>query len=276
MAYLIAATDFTNVSEHAVYYAAGLAAMHHLDLAFLHSFEFPAMVSDMPLPASLIDDTRQDAATKINALSDAVSAAYAGLKISHSVGYGSMVDAVERYSMDHGTPLLLILGNSNTTENASWFFSTLKTAALRLSQPVLAIPPEAALQAVQKICFAADTSQSFSAKVTSTLADIATLLGCEIHVLNVQQHGIPREEVPELPVGLLSGLSDRAAHYHVAYAADTDSAILQFCSENKVDMLAVLKGNYSFLENLLHKSHTKALSSTATIPLLILHDEPGI
>ncbi|MCF8448763.1 MAG: universal stress protein [Taibaiella sp.] len=272
MSYLIAATDFSDTSENSVAYAAALATILQADLVLVHSFIFPVMVNDLPLPTSLIDDTQMDAEKKMNVLLKNMQAQHAGLTIKGSVTYGNITDTINNYAAENAGALLVVMGNSNTAADSAWFLSTLKEASHTLSIPTLAIPDNAFYKPISKICLAVDTDQPENLAALKSIADLAQQLNAELHVFNSRAEGT-YDGSQEVSTGTMTTLAAANPQYHYRHLADVDEAILFFCSRYQIDWLAILPGKYSFFEGLFHNSHTKVLAQTTTIPLCILQQD---
>ncbi len=104
------------------------------------------------------------------------------------------------------------------------------------------------------------------------MLDVALQLKSELHVFNAQKDVYNRDNITEIGATTQEALAEASPVYHFRYEVDVDTAILTFCHETGIDLLAIVAGNYSFFESLFHKSHTKALASSLDIPLLILHE----
>jgi nucleotide-binding universal stress UspA family protein len=271
MSYLIATTDFSAVSENAVHYAAALAAQYHMDMVLLHTFTFPVMVGDVAIPASLIDDTQTDAQKRVEQLVKQLGDAHPGLNISTIVSLGDILDRIEQYAAERKHPEVVVMGNSNTSGDSAWFLSTLKSAANNLPYPILAIPPGITYTQPATICIATDFDQPENVSALEQLNDLRTQLGADLHVLYVQED-ISYNSETELNE-IIESSTLKNAHYHFVNKVNVniDEEILDFCRSNKYDWLVVVPGKYSFFERIFHHSHTKAIASTADLPLLILH-----
>jgi nucleotide-binding universal stress UspA family protein len=271
MSYIIAATDFSDLSENAVLYAARLAEAQAMDLVIINAFSFPVMMGDVPLPASLIDDTQADAERRIGELVLKVNASSNGTRARSKVVFGGILDAISTHGTENGEPWLVVMGNSVNAEDTAWFFSTLKDATSNLEFTVLAVPHGCTYTAPDKICLALDVRQPENIDALTKIAAISGQLKTALHVFNAQGDAA-YENVAKIGTKTETILSPAHPHYHFRHLVTVDDAIQEFCSEEKIDWLALIPGKYSFFEELFHKSHTKALAKTMAIPLLILHE----
>ncbi len=271
MSYIVAATDFSDVSENAVLYAAHLALSQNMELLIAHAYAFPVMIGDVPLPASLIDETQTDAETRMKGLMEKVALSVPGVAVKSHIAYGGIIDAINGHATENGKPWLITMGNSNTAEGTAWFFSTLKDAKNNLEYSVLAIPAASRYGTISKICLADDIRQNENTAALAKIAEVSLALKTELHVFNAQGDA-SYMDTAEVGTATKEILAAAAPHYHFRHQVIVDDAIHDFCADNDIDWLAVIPGKYSFFEELFHKSHTKALAKTMTIPLLILHE----
>ena len=271
MSYILATTDFSAVSDNSLQYAAALARHMGMPLTLLHSFIMPAMFSDVTIPASLIDDTHTDAVEKMAAISKELVAGHPKLAVEEEVLYGAFTECIEQIAKDKGQPFVVVMGNSNTNEDASWLLSTLRTAHKNISVPILAIPIESKWNGVNRICFAADVEQQEQTTVLNTVATLAIQLKARLHVLNVQEDASLHDESYDFGEQTKTILRAVGGQFHYRHNSDVDSGIREFCAVEYIDWLILTPGKYSFLEKIFHQSHTKALANTVEIPLLIVH-----
>jgi nucleotide-binding universal stress UspA family protein len=270
MSYILATTDFSSVSENSMHYAAALARHMNMPLTLLHGFIMPAMFSDVTIPASLIDDTRTDSVQKLAERSKKLLATYPGLAIEEEVLYGTFTECIEQIVSDKGNPFMVVMGNSNTTEDSSWLLSTLRTAHKTLNMPVLAVPTESKWSDVKRICFAADIDQPENELLLHAIADISGKMSSRLHVLNVQEDASAHDETYDFGEKTKSILRASGGQFHYRHNTDVDKGIRDFCALEHIDWLIVTPGKYSILERIFHQSHTKAMASTVEIPLLII------
>ncbi len=271
MSYILATTDFSAVSENSLQYAAALARHMGMPLSLLHSFIMPAMFSDVTIPASLIDDTRTDAVQKLADLSKELVARHPGLAIEEEVLYGTFTDCITQITTDKGQPFVVVMGNSNTNDDASWLLSTLRTAHKNISVPILAVPVESKWHGINRICFATDVEQPEQASVLAAIAAYTTQLKAKLHVLNVQEDASLHDESGDFGEQTKTTLRAVGGQFHYRHNSNIDNGIREFCATENMDWLIVTPGKYSFLERIFHESHTRAMAHTVEIPLLIVH-----
>lgn len=271
MSLIIAATDFSQVSEHAVDYACRLAVQHNADIAIIHAFMIPVMFSDVPMPGSIITDTEKDAEDQMQQLTARMAAAHPGLAIDGKVLYGSVIDALEDYAQDRGTPWLVVLGSAGP-EATKWPDSSLMDTFRKLAYPVLAVPRSAAFTTVRNLCFAFDNKHTGNSVAISSINNMAAATGAALHVVNIQPDN-SNATAQQIDVEAKALLAPADPQYHFVYGAENvDKGISDFISTNDIDWLIMIPRRHSFFEGLFHKSHTKAVTTHSHIPILAVHE----
>jgi len=270
MSYIIAATDFTDTSLNAVNYAADMAVATGYPLVLINAFSLPVMVGDVPLPATLIEDTRVDMEKQMADLVHTLVSAHSGLSVTGEVRYGTVIDVIERYAADDRPPFITIMGNTNTREKSVWILSTLSDASGNMKQPVLAVPPDALFKIAPVMCLAIDLNMKDISGPLRHVADIATALRAQLHVVNVGNNDADGNRLLSDSVEL--ALLPARPAYHFIPGDTVEENIQNFCEQNRVKMLAVIHGRHSFFESLIHRSHTKHMAKTMQIPLLVLQE----
>lgn len=273
MSLIIAATDFSPIAENAVHYSCNLALAKNASLLVLHTFTFPVMYSDMPFPASLIEDTQEDAEGKMSALIERLHSIYPNLNIESKVAYGNVIDIIDEYCEHTAPPWLVIIGNSNGEENSAWFESTLNELSTGLNYPLLAVPPQYAYRPVLKICYAFDNDIKGQDIALAQIKNVTRTFNAELNVFYASKDGLNRDNVAELDTKAKEMLADVNPHYHYEYGVKIDNAIIDFARNNHIDWLAVMPRKHSFFEGLFHNSHTKNIAQHANMPILLLHEK---
>lgn len=274
MSLIITATDFSEVAKNAVNYACSLAAAQKAQVVVIHSFSFPVMLTDVPMPATLMNDTQHDAENNMEHLVQKLQAAYPGTRIDGKVIYGDIIDTIEEYAQDTRKPWMIVIGNSITGDAPTWPDSTLLDAFKELKYPVLAVPPGTTYNGVEKICLAFDNKHTGNEAALGQLSGISERLSAELHVLNVQNNTEITDKNPDIDEHAKELLAGANPQYHILFdETDIDERIQSFNKENNITWLAMIRRHHSFFEGLFHKSHTKAIAHHAQLPILVLHDK---
>ncbi len=272
MSQIIVATDFSEVGTNAVHYACQMALERNTDIVIMHSYSIPLMFSDVPVPASFINDTQNDAEAEMTKLTVDLSAQYPTIRVTGEVVFGDILDSISTYASSNTRPWMIVVGNGANTEDSGWPDSLLVDAFRNLPYPVLAIPPGATYKPVKNICFAFDNKHTGNELPLLQLTGITQQFNAQLHVLNAQ----PGTHKGEFNEGIDMMVKDMLypvhPKYHIVFDGNIDQAIEKFINTNKTDLLVIIPRKHSFFESLFHHSHTKAIAHRSHIPILALHD----
>ncbi len=273
MRLIITATDFSDVAKNAAHYACKLAADMDARVVLLHSFSFPVMFSDVPMPTNMIDDVEMDSEEQIKVMVAELQKSHPAIDIHGLVIDGNIIDALEKYTKENEEPWLIVLGNSMASEHASSIDSIVVSAFKNLKYPVLAVPPGLAYAPVKKMCLAFDNRHEGNTIALTQLSDIAIQLNADLEVLNLQEDVLNRDNTTDLDEGAINILAPAKPRFHIIYEVENIEATLQdFAEKNNTDWLVMIPRKYSFFEGLFHRSHTTAMAHNRNIPILALHE----
>ena len=91
-------------------------------------------------------------------------------------------------------------------------------------------------------------------------------------MLHAEKDTLNRDNLQDIDQEIKNILAPVNPHYHIIYDANINETINTAVKKNDIDWLVMIPRKHSFFEGLFHKSHTKALASHSTIPVLALHE----
>jgi nucleotide-binding universal stress UspA family protein len=270
---ILTATDFSEIADNAVHYAACIASEHQCALVILHTYLIPLANYEVGVPVPPIDDIKDVAEKKINELIGKLTSEFNGLNVSGKVVYGDIQLSLSEYSGITGNmPSLVVVGNSSFGEHPSFFNTNLIPLMRNTTIPVLAVPPGVKHSTIQRIGFCYDNVARGSDLAISQLADMAQTINFQLHVLYVHDDVMNRDSLTDFEEYIKEGLKQVSVHYHIHYASTVEDEIKKFIAEYQLQWIAVMPRKHSFFESLFHRSHTKNLASIVNIPMLALHE----
>jgi nucleotide-binding universal stress UspA family protein len=272
MPLIITATDFSDTGTNAVNYACQLATAQQAQLVIIHSYMIPIMFSDVPMPATIVDDAQHDSEEQMIKLVAEMEGSYPGLDIKGKIVYGDIIDAIEEFTEENVKPWVVVIGNSSSREDSSWPDSTLIEALKTLKYPVIAVPPIAAYHPIGHICFAFDNKHSGHEAALQQVTELTKQLNAQLHVLHALPDIQNPDHNPDVDIAAQKILAPANPHYHTVFGNHTDQTIQTFNEENNMDLLIMIPHKYSFFQGLFHQGHTKAIVHNSRIPILALHD----
>lgn len=270
MSIILAATDYSVISDNAVLYAAALAQQWGYELKLVHSYFIPLTFNDPAIPVMPVDDLKETAEERMALATDKVKAAFPELRITALVEYGDIQDNLED-AVEELNPALIVVGSHGADDADMWMGSTTIDLLRNGSCPVLAVPPGVGFSPVRKICLALDLSDEKSEIPESAIRNLQRNAETTIHLLHVVKAGEEASfSFENRPV--VQKLKSMEVQVHVAETpGEVDDKIASFAEEEGMQWLAVIPHHYSFWDSLFHKSHTKAVVKRSHIPVLALH-----
>jgi len=270
MAYLIAATDFTDVANNAVHYACQLAQDLHASVQLVHSFMVPVSFGDNPMPVIPVDEGREIAEERMNQHLAELRAQYPGLSISGQISFGDIVDSLDDLTEDT-KPLMIIIGNSGTDDSFLWMGSNVLSVMRHLRLPVLAIPLGFQYKQPRRICYATDYKK-IDKQLLEDLVQFIRTTQAKLHILHVSAEA--NGNIPETPDAhlLQHTLQPVVPEYHYLHSEKAEDGIHEFINTHAIDILIVVPHKQSFWESLFHKSLTKAMVKSCHIPVAAFHE----
>lgn len=272
MSYILAATDFSEVADHAVHYACRLAMDSNEPLHLIHSFITPVTFSENPMPVMPLEEARKIADDRMQYFTGMITSTYPQLEIHTEIMFGDLVDCIEEYT-EKAAPWLVILGNSGTGSSTLWLGSNALNALRNLPYTVLAVPLNAEYKKPDDICLASDLKDVAGKFHVSEVVNLVKHTGAQLHVLHINNSKENAAEDISRESGVLHDLlSSLNPVYHYVTNQNVEKGVQDFIEENDMDWLLMIPHKLSFFESLFHKSHTKAILKILQIPLAALHE----
>ncbi len=188
--------------------------------------------------------------------------------------YGSLVDVIRKISeKDTHTPDLIILGCRGETvvENillGSNAFDVIK----HIDTPIIVVPKDCKFYFPQKIAFATDL-KTVDEKVVASLKDMISKFNSELVILNIVKG--KNINLEEAETHFMKYFDNTKVDFKFISDTDIRKSILNYVSENNIDMIALVRYNYPFIERFFKPSITKKVMMRSHTPMIIFHTTPN-
>lgn len=139
--------------------------------------------------------------------------------------------------------------------------------------PVLAVPEAFNFQALKKVLFPTDFTRPFSRHELELLLELLTGWQARLMILHLttgDQLTVEQRAVREALIEKLQGIS-HSFHQDDLYS-DLSNAIGNFALDERVDMIALIHYQHSFMERLTREPVVKQVAFSCKVPFLILPD----
>ncbi len=183
---------------------------------------------------------------------------------------GFAAGEINRFAMEEDADWI-VMGTRGAGGVAGALFGSVTAAVVgRADRPVLAVPQGSKVGPLTHIVCAIDSPleagqilrdlDEFAAKNSAQLTFVhvveeknAVSSGVTAHTMHAHQE--------------MKGKS--AAHAEVLSGHDVEEALTDYCESNQVDLLVMIREHHPFLKKLIHRSVTRRLALSASLPLLI-------
>ncbi|MBS1741920.1 MAG: universal stress protein [Bacteroidetes bacterium] len=270
---IIVATDFSAASGNAVNYAADMAVALHVPLMLFHVYAVPVGYAEIPVPVN-IDEIQHIADAEMNKhLRILQEQKGNNLNIQSRVVTGAFFTELKNLC-EEIKPMVVVLGSQGTTSTERFLFGSHTIHAIKhLQWPVISVPKGRSFTAIKKIGMAS-TLENITGRIpVSEIKEFVESFKASFHVINIGKEDNFNPDIPFGAETLKEMMAPVVPEYHFIGSEDTDNAIMNFADEEKLDLLIILPKHHSFIDNLVHTSHTKNFVLHAHVPLLALHKQ---
>src|SRR5215471_7262319 len=139
---LIVPTDFSAISNNAMFYAADMAKQINASLLLFHAYQVPVSMTDVPIVLVSVDELHKNAEAKMAEAKKLLDQKNVdGLKIYTETKLGDAIDELENLCQKI-KPFAVVMGTKGATGLERVLFgSTTLTAIKHLTWPVITVPP---------------------------------------------------------------------------------------------------------------------------------------
>ena len=269
---ILVPTDFSDTATNALVYARGISSQLNSVIQLVHVYK-PEVA---PVEGVVIIDEHIEQA-KRKQLSDFVgkinqswtAASDTALPIDGVFKVGLVVDALEEMSDDQEKEYLIIAGSTGESGIFKKLFGSVTTQlAKTCKSPVLIVPHGATYNKITDILYTVDNIE-IDLRALPKVLDFASIFGAAVHFVHVKDED--RYPSKELITIALSTHPDLIVSFDTIVGEDVSKAIDEYATQHSVDIIAMSTRERGFFADLFHRSITKNMTISTTIPLLILH-----
>ncbi|MEO5893497.1 MAG: universal stress protein [Ferruginibacter sp.] len=264
-------TDFSPAALNAAHYAVEMALSISARLVLLHVCQIPAIYPDIPTVYTE-EDMRKEAVEEMNHLkAQLMQQADYKLAIDIEIITGLFFPVLESVCK-LVEPHSVVMGCQGTTSTERFLFGGHAVHTMKqLMWPVITVPVGAVYSSVKKIGLACDFDHVINSMRMEKIKMMIKDFDAALFVLNTGKREVFDPEIVYESGMLQEILAPIKPHFNFIDNADTDQGILDFVENNDIDMLVVLPKRHSFLERLIHKSHTRQLILHSRVPVMAIH-----
>jgi nucleotide-binding universal stress UspA family protein len=250
MRHILLPTDLSEDANNALAYARELALEFDATITLAHIQQSPG---DVPELAKQAADLRA-----------------AGLTVATELHSGMPVSQLKHliYGRDFD---LVVMGCQGKQAGLGKVFGSTTTSLMdEITLPLLAVPLGATPTFPRRIMWAADRQPPIAASTLHPLFDLVDRATTELQVFHYQEKG--ETELPEARFKHLLSDVRYDFFYQLADGERVGGAIHEFVREHRIDLLAMLHRQSTWLSRVMVESQTRRTVATSPVPILILQE----
>lgn len=278
MRHVLLPTDFSDNSWSAIKYAVELfiedGAVFHL----LNAFSPYIVTPSGPLEAHVMDETifraaEENSQRELNEFRDKILAEYPYANVEMHSKFDFFTHSIHRFLLEHDVKCI-VLGTKGASGIKEIVMGSNTSSLIgKVEVPILAIPEDTYYQPVKNVVLCSDLSVMPTEKGVGPILKLLELTDAKLHVLSVfkTERALLKEEQD-----IRDAYQKLFANYKIAfessYEKDIEFAINAYVKEIKADIVCSIAKKHTFLERLLERSKSKALTNHTKVPLLVLNE----
>jgi nucleotide-binding universal stress UspA family protein len=271
---IIAATDFSYNSLHAVDYAAAMAGFMGDNLIIFHACPLPLAFGEVPVPVVTKEELLAEAEEKIAKLKKKILLdTHDRIPVTTVVKEGELVSQLEEYCAD-SDPFAVVIGTESVPPIERFLVGSAATSAVhRLSLPLIVVPKDATFSRIKKIGLACDFSRVAETMPVKQIEELVKNFQADLHVIHVNdQEDIDENKIIEESKHLEEILERLHPKYHFIDNEDIEGSINRYVDRHRFDLLIIIPKKRSLISKLFHHSHSKKMVLQAHIPVMSVHE----
>lgn len=274
---ILVLTDFSSAADNAAIYAAGLSRqLQSTKIIVYHSSNHLSLLSGTfaPIPSNRIQSGTETTA-KLTALHermlDLVDDTTA-IEVLHDSK--ALVPAVNLMTEQHHVGLIVMGMAEKNTMQQVLIGSNAINVTRGATTSVLIVPEHASFRLIKNVAFACDLKDVSRTVPVFPIKFFINKTKAKLSILYVNK--VDGETDPEAKTELrkLQKIwNEQSTHYYYGCHENIEDGILDFADENTMELLLTVPKEYSFFEQLFHRSLTQNLAYKTHIPLLVLKED---
>lgn len=264
---ILVPTDFSLNAEKALEYALHLAVYFSSNVIIMHAWELPHQKSAM---FKSIQDAIQEKAEKdTRELKEKIKDRFPELNVRSVVIMDDPEDAIISVAKKTATDLI-IMGTKGATGMKKYFFGSITADVIEDSTcPVFAVPAKAQYRNIKNICFTTDF-EDYEIMSAVNLIPIAEKFNAKIIITHIARGRKDEEsDFEKFVEKMKKNISYKNIDTAFLTGNDVVERLNQFVIEKDIDVIAVARKKRDFFENIFHKSVSKEIAYTSTIPIMV-------
>lgn len=268
---LLVPTDFSDISENAVNYAAELSKFLDARLVLLNTYSLPMPLVETPVANIQFEEINRANKEQLKALDKRLKAGGDDLRTELITAIGFSIEEILLYSETTKADIV-VLGVPGAKSSSTDGSNTISVAQ-ESKCPVLMVPEGVKFKKPARIALACDYSSIVPDDVVQKFIDFVNVFNAKVLVFDVLKKAeLVTYEKAMVEENLEESLHDIEHTLHFPTGDNLVEEINAFVDRHLVDLLVMMPHKYNFLQGLFHRSNTKQMALHSHIPLLAIHE----
>lgn len=256
--------DFSETSENALAFACKMFDKHALEVTLVNIF---GATSSALMMKSIDSILIKDAKEELNKLENKYKALFPEVQFKSQLYKNYAVDTIVSLA-DSGDFDLIVMGTKGASGVKEVFLGSIAGGVIsKTVAPVIVVPSEYKFKQLDKIIFAINDSKIVQKTNLNTFKSIAEIhqsktIALHIDSVNKADYKSYEQEIKGFDFEFIN----------IQGTGKINEDINSFLTENKADLLCLIRSKKDFMGRLFDGSVTSKQTFSSSIPLLILHE----
>ncbi|NHA05524.1 universal stress protein [Mucilaginibacter sp. HC2] len=267
---IIAATDYTELAESAVNYAAAaIAGLNNYRLILFNDFTIPIHAMSAAVSANEVQELIDENKVLLEAKALLLAQQY-GIEVLPVTTFSFVAGAIQELITKYA-PELIVMGMEEKTLEQELLGNTTTSVIKKLHVPVLAVPANVKYKGLKKVLFSCDVVHGVSGQLLERIKEIALVTQAEVEILLINET-VEELKAKGTDLDALRRIDEGLEGIDYYYKnIKSDSIIRGIGGEIKrmdADLLIMAPQQHGFWGSMVHRSKTRIMASGLNIPLL--------
>lgn len=273
-------TDFSNNAAHALTYALELFKGEQTHFHLLHTYADEVYASIKQMDASHFDHQKEafkNAAIQLmdQQIEDIITERHNPKHTFTSTAtFDTLVDGINDFVNDKNIDLIVMGTKGKTAHKAITFGSHTVQVFKYVKCPVLAIPEDYIFRLPKKILFPSAYMLPYKRRELKLLDTIASRMKSQIHSLYISDfEDLSHRQLDNIKF-LEESLPNGRLVFKTTSVQNRAKAIMDYITQNEMDLLVMVNSRHSFTENMLYRSTIDEIGLKPILPFLVMQNLP--
>lgn len=263
--------DFSETSDNALRYGAGMTDYFSGELYLIHVTQYPVINPEVGFAAYTFQDAEKDSLEALRKLAARVKSEFGFKGAIHIFSkMGEISEEIGTYAEAHDIDLVVmgISGHGNAVMK-----TLVGSAAVSVSRnvacPLIIVPPGTSFRIPNVMLYACEYEEEVRVHPGfDRIKEICTLFNAELHVVHV----VKDEKHTDHQAHYMED-KNAASPYRTFIVGEkrASTGLLEFMKEHKTDMVIIEPRKHSWFYDLFHKSVTNEIAFNSPVPVLAMH-----